>query len=77
MLVGETHPTSSVCSDSQGGGSLTFIFCPLYETAGVTNLILPARECYVTDQTFAPRPFQGSLYLDLYRYLSGNRLLGR
>ena len=47
-------PASSVCSESHGGAILTSIFRPLYVTAGPTNLIFPARTCYIL--LLQPRP---------------------
>lgn len=37
-----------MCSDNHGGGLLIGILFPLYDTAGETNLIGPARGCYLT-----------------------------
>jgi len=65
--------TSSVCSESHGGGRSTGIFCPLYATAGLTIFILPARGCWST--RISPySPVRGSTYLNLHRRLPRNRL---
>ena len=43
--------TSVVCWESQGGGRVTGILLPLYDTAGATSLTLPALGCCV-DQNY-------------------------
>ena len=47
--------TSAVCWESQGGGRLTGIRLPLYDTAGATSLTLPALGCCVDQDYFSYR----------------------
>lgn len=47
--------TSVVCWESQGGGRVTGILLPLYDTAGATSLTFPALGCCVDQEHLSVR----------------------
>ena len=64
--------TSDVCCESQGGGRVTGILLPLYDTAGATSLTFPALGCCMNHTVSAKGRVESSTKMKHHLYFNND-----